>query len=835
MRLKRLVSLILSMAIVICYVPTTVFGGVVSEHITLDQNGGVYDSTYTSTYGTIQYSLTGEIDTFLDLSEATYVPPDGDISSYYAIPQSAYVVVTSNEGMSITAIDNTTNESNTVVSAEAFTLASSIHISIGSDSSSSGMHLALENNSGIYDSTYKSDYGTIYYSLSGETDTYYELGTDEEGVYNSEGNYYGFSQSSIWIKVVFVDTEATAEIADTHESVTSDTPIEITGGGHLCFADDGSSSPGDPPASIHSITIYVATTGGLVDTTSFVDDSYGGHNEEVIIINETGYTSCQVQNDQQIRLNIEPDAGYKLSSITIDEQEVDDNTLTRIIGEHQYYFNSVQEDHEIIISFEVDESYVEPTDVNTRLGDLFDGDVLAGYVSLPENIFDQTARDSVKRIIFDEYWDVISTSDYGNCYGNRLQFQNKIHVPDDLSTGTNSELDVFGETVPYVICSIYAPDDTVIASVIVYIIQRNDFIIRQFDSANPEADPSYSIHQLDYSDDASGYHTLDTSIVYDYGPVNYREDGMPEYQFEILGITVEGYMNTTSDSCAFHVSSNTGDNTTLCIYKPSFAGCICGPTGEGSGSRAAAWDFGNVPFVNISNTSESNPAILQTFFGYSSLSFALPEVMGALGGSGLNISSIVSIRSLLPEGAVGIDGLTVEFLSDFYNIVPLAIDYIDGNGVATTGYLTIERVGLEVEMYGRVTEDGVLMNDFGINHGTQPGPTIEWTGDNDTAITATFYFPTTLAGSVSLYTLYEHEDGSTEVRIIENGMDWSGDGDLVRCQDFILFEGARADCPVRISIIAIKPGSLSTDSDTFNGACLGSGAGVEFTLYDGNE
>ena len=57
------------------------------------------------------------------------------------------------------------------------------------------------------------------------------------------------------------------------------------------------------------------------------------------------------------------------------------------------------------------------------------------------------------------------------------------------------------------------------------------------------------------------------------------------------------------------------------------------------------------------------------------------------------------MTTTLPEGAVTIDQDTkaITFNSDFYDTVPLVITYDDGE----LGYLTIKRVGIDIQAYGR--------------------------------------------------------------------------------------------------------------------------------------
>ena len=151
----------------------------------------------------------------------------------------------------------------------------------------------------------------------------------------------------------------------------------------------------------------------------------------------------------------------------------------------------------------------------------------------------------------------------------------------------------------------------------------------------------------------------------------------------------------------------------------------------------------------------------------------------------------------------------------------LSVDY-KLNGVVYTGYVKIQRVGIDIQEY---SSHGQAVG--GTNHGTQPGIDIIW-GNDDSAIYATYYYPSAQTSKVDLYCTYTWKDGTVTTSLLTERIATSADELFTATDDFCVYKGSSSNKPVSVSIIGVKTGALD-NSATFGGATIGTGAGVTWT------
>lgn len=292
-----------------------------------------------------------------------------------------------------------------------------------------------------------------------------------------------------------------------------------------------------------------------------------------------------------------------------------------------------------------------------------------------------------------------------------------------------------------------------------------------------------------------------TTIDYDKYDQNTKD-------IDIGGTKVCNITGSTDYCVSLQVIRADDSQFNLFVYKPDFEGAMA--TCSGTTLRADKWDFGNTPFMAFTNTTSSDPFVLETFFGYSSIKID-PQLANTV---------ITGISSNLPDGAVTITGTdTVTFNSGYYDSVPLTITYTE-NGQQKTGYVVIKRVGIDIQEYSN--------GQTNTNHGTQPGIPITW-GNDDCVIYATYYWPAAKSqnDNIDLYCTMTYANGSVETKVLETSTLTAAKDGFTDKDDFLVYKGSKANKPVKVSIIAVNAGAFGATE--FGGATLGSGAGVTWT------
>lgn len=556
-------------------------------------------------------------------------------------------------------------------------------------------------------------------------------------------------------------------------------------------------SPTPPAGDTFTITTSVAEGNGTIDPT----------NENV-----------EEQSDYNV--TITPDYGWKISSVVIDGDEgsggssLNEAEIEAVTRDGFYTFNDVSANHTIAVTFVEDQSAGEFADF-AALKTYIESYIWAYWT---DNISTSSAAESM---MVDRLWDVAS-HEYEGAFVNKDAVTAAMDVTEggtDTTLISETSLDYYAYSV--MLKNNGGIDDIVATGKIYKLEQKQDFIL----SATKGGNTSYTIQSLnlregEYAEDVSP--CIDTSFVVDYDTVTVVENDesreVPKIAF--YGIQTAGGTGHTDYSDSFHVFGANYINCQIILYKPEFAGVLANP--EGEEKRAPAWDFGNYPFVCLNDTTVNNPFVLTTYFGYSSITLSIPDSIA--------LHSITNMTTTLPEGAVTIDQDTkaITFNSDFYDTVPLVITYDDGE----LGYLTIKRVGIDIQAYGRHGDEELGRETL---HGTQPGVYITWE-DDDYAIYATYYYPSSDNTSVDLYTTYTWADGRVETRLLAHSPQLytptDSNGNMTPSDDFCVYKGLKADCPVSVSVIAVKTGGSDT---TFAGAKLGSSAGVTWEYAVGIE
>ena len=181
-----------------------------------------------------------------------------------------------------------------------------------------------------------------------------------------------------------------------------------------------------------------------------------------------------------------------------------------------------------------------------------------------------------------------------------------------------------------------------------------------------------------------------------------------------------------------------------------------------------------------------------------------------------NISKIEVVTGTNPK-AVTITGTSVKFNSPYYTSIPLQVTLSDG----TIGYVTVDRLGLELGDYG---------NTGNTNHGSQPGTAISSApGAGEKNIIATFYYDA--AQSYQDYNIVANlvfANGSTKTVVVAGSGETACIDPTLKGGDYLVWSGKASEEPVSVSVTAVKAGA--TSGSAFGGACFGAGTGVSKTF-----
>lgn len=484
-----------------------------------------------------------------------------------------------------------------------------------------------------------------------------------------------------------------------------------------------------------------------------------------------------------------PESGYHVDTVTVDGKSAGSDS--------SYTFTNVTSDRSISVSFAQDNGSNPPVGTPDYAGAKagIKGRHWAYYTT-------EATAEAIKAAFSAELWDMLD-HEYPGVFANSAAASDAVIVTGDGTTTAGSEL---GSSYPYYTYSVVLNAENTVTGQICALDAANKFVVR----TTVGGTDTFTV----MTKPASG----DALLVADYD-----EGGIEVFG---NGAAAVGSKGKTDASAAFHVTDErvggSAINCTLVVYKPTFEGLKL--TRSGSGGTAAAWDFGSYPFVSIAGTSEETPAVFETFFGDSSLSFQSPMYDNG------QLITIIAVNTLLPDSATisTASEFTVSFTSNFYDEVPLKITYKVGNGPQKIGYLLIKRVGIDIRAYRKAGD--AADNDLNLLHGTQRGTTYtDFYAENDCGVFATFYYPTNNTAQVELAATYTWQDGSMTRQTISKPVRTGASSGLVAADDFQLYAGTAAGLPVKIEVTAVKTGSSDT---SFAGASLGSGAGVVWVCPD---
>ncbi len=214
--------------------------------------------------------------------------------------------------------------------------------------------------------------------------------------------------------------------------------------------------------------------------------------------------------------------------------------------------------------------------------------------------------------------------------------------------------------------------------------------------------------------------------------------------------------------------------------------------------------------VDIGSSTADAPAKTAVYYGNDAID--LSTVDGAK-----NISKIEVVTGTNPK-AVTITGTSVKFNSPYYASIPLQVTLSDG----TIGYLTVDRLGLELRDYG---------NTGNTLHGSHVGTSISSApGVGEKNIIATFYYDA--AQSYQDYNIVANlvfADGSTKTVVVAGYDEKTCETDSrLKGGDYLVWSGKADEAPVSASVTAVKAGA--TSGSAFGGACFGAGTGVSKTF-----
>lgn len=234
------------------------------------------------------------------------------------------------------------------------------------------------------------------------------------------------------------------------------------------------------------------------------------------------------------------------------------------------------------------------------------------------------------------------------------------------------------------------------------------------------------------------------------------------------------------------------------------------------------YSFDSFQKADLSETTAEAPGYVTTYYG--------DDTIKLISDTAYTITDIQPGAGV-PKDAVTIDVAagTVQVHSNYYTSIPLTVTLSDG----TTGYMQIERIGLQIEKYQWVgTGEGQTSE---ILHGAAAaGSAIPTEYYGKSIFTATFYH--SASEDYKDYNMIANiklSDGTTETRIVKGigtkvcqDEDLAGSDYIVWSGDEFDFDDASAVYPVSVSVTAVKAGAA--DTEVFGGASFGAGAGVNW-------
>lgn len=276
--------------------------------------------------------------------------------------------------------------------------------------------------------------------------------------------------------------------------------------------------------------------------------------------------------------------------------------------------------------------------------------------------------------------------------------------------------------------------------------------------------------------------------------------------------TIDSTKNSVTLNWEYHVEDDPANSGAPGFY-------IINVTIAGKGYEGMKIDAGAKPdmyddtvytdTVDIGSSTADAPAKTAVYYGNDAID--LSTVDGAK-----NISRIEVVTGTNPK-AVTITGTSVKFNSPYYASIPLQVTLSDG----TIGYVTVDRLGLELGDYG---------NTGNTNHGSQPGTAISSApGAGEKNIIATFYYDA--AQSYQDYNIVANlvfANGSTKTVVVAGYGETACIDPTLKGGDYLVWSGKASEEPVSVSVTAVKAGA--TSGSAFGGACFGAGTGVSKTF-----
>lgn len=268
----------------------------------------------------------------------------------------------------------------------------------------------------------------------------------------------------------------------------------------------------------------------------------------------------------------------------------------------------------------------------------------------------------------------------------------------------------------------------------------------------------------------------------------------------------------------------------IMLYKPSYRGVRVSTE-----KQPDMYDFTGSGAVALESTSASNPGKIAVYYGDTTIQVASgdPEayrVTAVALGDGVPATAVTITEPTGPDAA-----WQVEVQSAFYDRVPLVITVKDSEDRTTTGYVTVERIGIYISTGRSRVENGDGEGPLhGAAHTGAPFPAKYQPKDVRNLVASFYYDKAHSFEDYSMVATLTYRDGSTEVRTVEGYGEVNGEHGApesrLKAGDYILWSSADenpkgAEAPVSVSVIAVKAAAGSS-SDSFAGAMLGSGAGV---------
>jgi hypothetical protein len=260
-------------------------------------------------------------------------------------------------------------------------------------------------------------------------------------------------------------------------------------------------------------------------------------------------------------------------------------------------------------------------------------------------------------------------------------------------------------------------------------------------------------------------------------------------------------------------------------------------TSEEGTQESFTWELNTYPHVTSGDSTH------EVFFGNDRVILEKPA-----GGVG-DIASMRAAASNSPGYTFtnNPDGtITIDFLSDYYDMVTVPLTIVKQSGGTVQRNLIIHRVGVDIQVHD--AEDGNPASTRTVFHGTQYGNLVDFADGNKYKITASYFIPD--YGDERPYGLYvtrKYADGRIETQIVTQPMasphpgqaelfapdkkiyiNNDGSSGWANVADYLIYAGPdAASAPVEVSVLVLK--NAPSLGSRFGGVDYGSGTGVTWT------